>query len=170
MLMLKICAFLGVLFSLLTALYVFNEHCKFKFKHTFFSKGQFYVIGAGVALIIGGNYWSNLAMARGGDWLNGWVMVAIGAFVLLAVVVNNFMNTNIWYGTGGTLLQLPLFAFIVYVGYPILFFCAACLVLSAVAGTDDVSKKKREQEAEKEALDWYHNPVNPNGLYADDFE
>lgn len=34
MLMLKICAFLGVLFLLLTALYVFNEHCKFKFKHT----------------------------------------------------------------------------------------------------------------------------------------
>lgn len=168
--MLEICVLLGGLFLLLTALYVFSENCKLKFKHAFFTKGQFYVIGAGEALVIGGNYWINSAIARGGDSLNGWAMVVTGVVVLLAVVFNNFKNTNIWYGAGGTLIQLPLFAFIAYVGYPILLFCAACLLLSAVAGTDEVSKKKREQDEEEEALDWYHNPVNPNGLHADDLK
>lgn len=174
MVMLKICAVLGVLFSLLTALYVFDEHCKLKFKHAFFSKGQAYVIGTGTALVIAGNYWSRSAVAAGGDPLNGWVVAIIGACVLLAVILNNFKNTNIWYGIGGTLIQLPLFASIVYVGYPVLLFCGACLLLSAVAGTDDVCKKQRKQEEEKakeqEETDWYHNPVNPNGLYADDLK
>jgi hypothetical protein len=168
--MLEICAFLAVLFTLLTALYVFNEHCKLKFGHAFFSKGQFYVIGAGEALVIGGNYWIDSANAQGAGSLNGWAVVVVGAIVLLAVIFNNFKSTNIRYGIGGTLLQLPLFAFIAYVGYPILLFCAACLVLSAVAKTDEISKKKREQDDEKEALDWYHNPVNPNGLHADDLK
>jgi hypothetical protein len=130
MLMLKIVGALAALFLVLAIMATFDGHVQEKFGHRFFTKATFIAIVVSCLMIAGGYHWHLAALKSHGDALNGWVVLGIGAAILAGIAINNVMKTNLVYGVGGSLVQLPLFFAIGYFGMPLL---AAWAVLSILA-------------------------------------
>jgi hypothetical protein len=57
-----------------------------------------------------GCWWWQTARARGGDELNGILLVGLGAAVAVGIVARNMMRAGFVVGAFGSLLQVGLFA------------------------------------------------------------
>jgi hypothetical protein len=133
MLMLKIVGALVVLFLVWVALLAFDNHVEGKFGHRFFTKATFIAIVVSCVMIAGGYHWHQAALKSHGDPLNGWVVVGIGAVILIGIAIANVLKTDLIYGVGGSLIQLPLFVAIGYFGMPLLIVGAVLSILVAMA-------------------------------------
>lgn len=131
MLMLKIVGVLAALFLFWCALIAFDEHVEGKFGHRFFTKATFITIVVSCLMIAGGYQWHLSALKSHGDSLNGWVVLGIGAVVLIGIAINNVVKTNLTYGIGGSFIQLPLFLAIGYFGMPLLVAWAVLSIIGA---------------------------------------
>ncbi|MDX3905613.1 MAG: hypothetical protein QHC78_07985 [Pigmentiphaga sp.] len=132
MLMLKIVGVLAALFLILVILIAFDEHVQEKFGHRFFTKATFIAIVASCLMIAGGYHWHLSALKSHGDPLNGWVVLGIGAVILIGIAINNVVKTNLAYGIGGSFIQLPLFFAIGYFGMPLLIIWAVLSIIGAM--------------------------------------
>jgi hypothetical protein len=102
----------------------FNNHCEKKFGFKFLTKPTFFLVVAGVLLVMFGNELRIDATKTGGDVLNGIVLIVIGTGVLSYMIYKNITETNIYYGVGGSAIQLVLFGVLGYVGLFVLILVA----------------------------------------------
>lgn len=129
--MLKIFAVLGALCFVLGALYYFDRHVEDKFGHRFFSIPAFIAIVASCVMIAVGYNWHVSALKSHSDPLNGWVVLSVGAVALIGIAINNVAKTNLIYGVGGSVIQLPLFVAIGCFGMPLLILWAVLSIIAA---------------------------------------
>ncbi|MGC9272231.1 hypothetical protein, partial [Acidiphilium sp.] len=66
-----------------------------------------------------GNSWYLSALKSDQSTLNGIVLELVGIAILVGLGWLNIKRTNLGYGLGGTAIQIPLFAFLAYAGWPI---------------------------------------------------
>lgn len=126
MLILKIALVVAVLFGIVTGIKRFNEHCFYEFGHEFFTWRAYWQTVIGFCLILVGLFRWNSAAQQHGDTLNGLLVIAMGIAVLIWLVYVNLKRTGLFYGIGGTVVQLSLFYVLVWIGVPVLILVLIC--------------------------------------------
>jgi hypothetical protein len=126
MVVLKLAFVLAVLVGILKGIKWFNSHCYRKFGHAFFTKRAFWQAAVAFNLMWGGAFWFVSAARQHGDTLNGLALIAIGFAIALWLVYENFRNTNLLYGIGGSALQMGVFASVALISIPLLVFIMVC--------------------------------------------
>lgn len=87
-----------------------NGYTYRKFQFKFFNEVNIFLIPiAYVAIFFGYSSYQDALKATNGDPLNGALIVAIGAIILLGQIYINFKNTNFKYGLFGTMIQFILY-------------------------------------------------------------
>jgi hypothetical protein len=113
---LKILGVLVLLFGIGVVLMMFDAHIEKKFGHRFFTKPSLIASGVAVVLFVVGASWYDSALKSQGDILNGLVTAGVGVLILVGVGIHNVIKTNLLYGIGGSLIQLPILAIVAYFG------------------------------------------------------
>jgi hypothetical protein len=119
MLVIETIIVLAIAFAFFAALVKFNQHCDQRFNHRFFTKGTFLLVAAAMVCLFAGNSWYLSALKSRQSTLNGIVLELVGIAILVGLAWLNIKRTNLVYGLGGTAIQIPLFAFLAYAGWPI---------------------------------------------------
>lgn len=94
----------------------FNAHCDRKFSYRFFTQASFAMTVAAMLLLYGGHAWYASAAAAQGDTLNGILLMALGGIAALGLICYNVKRTSLFYGLGGSALQIGLYAPLLYLG------------------------------------------------------
>lgn len=112
-----IVAALAVVAGVVSFVWSFNEHCEALFNYRFITVGSFIYLAVAFLLCYWGEHWyaQALHMHPKGDTSNGEILMVIGGAALVCKVLRNLYKTNLIYGIGGTLLQVPLLAFLAFV-------------------------------------------------------
>lgn len=133
MLILKASIVVAILVGVVLGIKRFNEHCRCKFGHSFFSKKAFYWTALALCLLVTGNLWRASAEQQQGDTHNGTILMVVGIAVALWLVYVNVKQTNLIYGIGGSVLQISVFSLLAWVSIPVLALVLLCqfLVLAA---------------------------------------
>ena len=116
MLMLKMLGVFAAISATIAGLYLFNEHSFRRFQYRFFSWKAFFATGAALVLLMGGFWWKTNAAQTRGDELNGLLLMASAAAIMVVLWFFNFSRTNLLYGVGGSVLQLFVLAQLAYAG------------------------------------------------------
>lgn len=120
MLVLKISLVIAILLAIVFGITSFNEHCRGRFGHAFFTKSAFSKTVSAFGLILIGSMWRASAAHDHGDTLNGLLLMGAGAGIILWLIYTNFKRTNVIYGIGGSALQIAVFTALAWIGIPIL--------------------------------------------------
>ncbi len=104
----KVLAIIGILvvaFILFVIVQMVNNYSESKYKYEIFNWGNFTLSVVGYIMIFFGRDWYMKALERGGDILNGQLLMGIGVIVILIVVYSNIKNTSLVFGVLITIFQ-----------------------------------------------------------------
>lgn len=116
MLVLKLLGVVALLLIAAGAVYAFDARCESRFSHRFFTLESFCVTFFAVALLMGGHTWREASARSGGDVLNGIVLMALGALLVLGLLYVNLRRTSLPYALFGSLLQVSIFGALALIG------------------------------------------------------
>lgn len=108
----------------------FERYVQQKYGHRFFTVRVFLLAVLALCFVLAGQWWWQLAQESGGDVLNGLLLVTIGAVIAISIIVRNVWRTSFLVGISGSVLQVSVFAPLLYFGTIAL---AVGLALSFVA-------------------------------------
>jgi len=125
MLVLKIIAGITLLWLIYWSITTLNNKVWKKFKYNFFDSSNFVLAFISNLFIYFGREWYLEVLEKGGDLLNGMVLMGIGGIGLLLLIFLNIKGTNFIVGVVGSMIQLALFG--------IASFFAVFIVMLAIA-------------------------------------
>ena len=134
----KVLAVIGILvvvFILLVIVQMVNKYSESKYQYEIFNWGNFTLSVVGYIMIFFGNEWYIKALARGGDILNGQLLMGIGVIVILIVVYSNIKNTSLVFG-----VLITIFQQLLYIPLSVFAFLGVLLALAMASGTKPVYK------------------------------
>jgi len=105
MLILKILAALAVLYALYMIAVEINKYTQKKYRYLFLNKITLITSLSGYGASFFGYNWYVNALSQHGDILNGQILMAIGAILLLWTIYTNIDKTGLFTGTIFTVIQ-----------------------------------------------------------------
>ena len=137
-------------------LYGFDKHCKVKFGHAFLSKVSISIAVAATLLIAVGQWCL-------GHVLNiaGWGFISAGAAVLCYLTYRNIRGTNLWYGLGGSLAQIP----VLLIASEVLLALFVLGVIVSVFGIGLAGSSSARERQKQEDDDWFMSTANKDGFW-----
>lgn len=121
MTVLSIIAVLVAALTLYGFIITINQYTNNKFSFEFFSWGNYAASAIGYASIIYGYNWYEDVLLKGGDLLNGQLLMSIGALLVLSVVYNNIKKSSLLFGIPMSFIQQMLYIPLTIVGFLALF-------------------------------------------------
>jgi hypothetical protein len=101
--------FLAVVILLLLIVTYINEYSTKHYSYEFFSFGNLAVVAIAYLMLFYGDKWYSEELVKGGDILNGQILMGIGVLVISALVYVHIKNTSILFAAVVTPFQLILY-------------------------------------------------------------
>ena len=122
----------GCIIAIFCSVSLFNEHCESKFSHAFIKLNVFPFYAAAFWASVLGYAWRHDALLKGGDSLNGLLLILLSVAVAIWFLVVNIRESDLVYGVLGTLLQIIVFSVLSIAYIPIVLIkIAIALILSS---------------------------------------
>ena len=109
MTVLYIIGFLAVVILLLLIVANINDYSTKHYSYEFFSFGNLAVVAIAYLMLFYGDKWYLEALAKGGDILNGQMLMGIGVLIICALIYVHIKNTSIVFATVVAPFQLILY-------------------------------------------------------------
>ena len=109
MTVLYIIGFLAVVILLLLIVTYINDYSTKHYSYEFFSFGNLAVVAIAYLMLYYGHSWYSEELTKGGDILNGQILMGIGALIICALIYVHIKNTSIIFATIVTPFQLILY-------------------------------------------------------------
>ncbi len=106
MLILTLIGLIAAAFAIYVFILWFNKYTYYHAQYEFFTREHSVAMVFSYALMFFGNSWMQTALKNNDDWLNGAIVLAAGAVLLVGVIVNNFKKAPRLYAIAGSLAQL----------------------------------------------------------------
>lgn len=106
MLILTLIGLLIAAFAIYTFILWFNKYTYQHAQYEFFTMEHSVAMVFSYALMFFGNSWMQTALANNNDWLNGAIVLVVGALLLMGAIINNFKKAPRLYAIAGSLAQL----------------------------------------------------------------
>lgn len=123
--------------ALIAAVYIaikgfmrFDLHVHARFGHRFFRFWHFLAIIVGTFLLPFGKWLRVITVDTPSHGTNGIVLMFFGAVLLGIVLCTNYRNTNAFYGSAGTVIEIAVSPFVLCLGA----FFVVCLLLGGAGG------------------------------------
>lgn len=109
MTVLYIIGFLAVVILLLFIVTYINDYSTKHYSYEFFSFWNLAVVAIAYLMLFYGDKWYLEALAKGGDILNGQILMGIGILIICALIYVHIKNTSVIFATIVTPFQLILY-------------------------------------------------------------
>lgn len=109
MTVLYIIGFLAVVILLLLVVSKINDYSTKHYSYEFFSFGNLAVVAIAYLMLFYGDKWYLEALDKGGDILNGQMLMGIGVLIICALIYVHIKNTSVIFATVITPFQLILY-------------------------------------------------------------
>ena len=125
--------FLAVVILLLLIVTYINDYSTKHYSYEFFSFGNLAVVAIAYLMLFYGDKWYSEELVKGGDILNGQILMGIGVLVISALVYVHIKNTSILFAAVVTPFQL-----IIYIPAAVLSIFAFIIVAAWLSETKPV--------------------------------
>jgi hypothetical protein len=109
MTVLYIIGFLAVVILLLLIMSKINDYSMKHYSYEFFSFGNLAVVAIAYLMLFYGDKWYLEELAKGGDILNGQMLMGIGVLIICALIYVHIKSTSIIFATIVTPFRLILY-------------------------------------------------------------
>ncbi|MDQ7060932.1 MAG: hypothetical protein Q9M43_07230 [Sulfurimonas sp.] len=109
MFILKIIGFILLAYFIYSEVLEVNRYTYKQYRYEFFNTQNFVITVIGYVLLFIGDMWYADALQVDADILNGQVLMALGAMLVIYVVYTNITNTTLFFGIVMSSLQLLLY-------------------------------------------------------------
>ncbi|MDQ7045414.1 MAG: hypothetical protein Q9M32_05815 [Sulfurimonas sp.] len=109
MFILKIIGFILLAYFIYSEVLEVNRYTYKQYRYEFFNTQNFVITVIGYVLLFIGDMWYADALKADADILNGQVLMALGAMLVIYVVYTNITNTTLLFGIVMSSLQLLLY-------------------------------------------------------------
>jgi hypothetical protein len=128
---LKFTATASVLIGLVKTIQLFNNHCRHRFGHRFFTRRAFWFATLGINLMWLGLYCYANAVRDHASTNIGLGVIALGLVPIVAIAYENVRKTDLVHGLGGSALQLALFFPLALYSLPLLLIATAIVLFAS---------------------------------------
>ncbi len=132
LIILGVLAVIAILFVIVTWI---NDFTKRTYSYEFFSWGNLGVTALGYLLLFYGVKWFNEASTKGGDILNGQLLIGIGIIFILGVLYTHIKHTSFLFG-----IVVGIFQLIVYIPLSVISILALLAAVAWLTETKPVYK------------------------------
>lgn len=117
---LKLALIIVIVVGVAKGIQLFNQHCRRRFGHTFFTTRGFWLAAIGINLLWWGFYFWGTAYVHHATTSDGIILMLFGVAAVAWLLYENIRDTNLIHGIGGSTLQLVLFLPLALYSFPLL--------------------------------------------------
>jgi len=130
----KLALIIVIVVGISKGIQLFNQHCRRRFGHTFFTIRGFLLAAIAVNLIWWGLYFWAKAIQQHAPTSDGLILIALGLAATVWLLHENIRDTDLLHGIGGSSLQLALFFPLAVCSFPLLLVAMVVIVVASYKG------------------------------------
>ncbi|AJW97715.1 hypothetical protein QHI69_00070 [Burkholderia gladioli pv. gladioli] len=128
---LKLALIINIVIGVAKGIQLFNQHCRHRFGHTFFTMRGFWLTAIAVNLIWWGMYFWARAIQQHTPTSDGIILMAFGLAATGWLLYENIRDTDLLHGVSGSSLQVALFFPLAICSFPLLIVAMVIMVVAS---------------------------------------
>ena len=128
---LKLTLIVAFVVAVVKGIKLFNQHCRRRFGHSFFTMRSFWITAIAINLIWWGLYFWAKAALHHTHMSGGFILIGLGVAATAWLLHENIRDTDLLFGIGGSTLQLALFFPLAVCSLPLLAVAMVVMVITS---------------------------------------